>query len=135
MNYCPNCGAQLAEGAAFCNNCGAAQNAAPVVYPEPVYQYQEPVEAQPEGPTGKAKTFGLVALICGIASIVMCCSGPVPGIAAVIFAKLGQNATAAGVENKNAKLGMILGIVGIALGVIACIASFFIGLIGGLSGY
>ncbi|GHV17858.1 hypothetical protein FACS189493_6250 [Spirochaetia bacterium] len=37
--FCPNCGTQLKDGAAFCGNCGAAINAGQArVQPQPVYQ-------------------------------------------------------------------------------------------------
>ena len=57
MKYCANCGKELADNAAFCSECGAAQQAASQQtyqqqYQEPVYQqtpqqqYQEPVYQQ-----------------------------------------------------------------------------------------
>lgn len=59
--FCPNCGANLADGAKFCTNCGStlgapAQPAAPQqpVYQQPVAPqqpvYQQPVYQQPAAP-------------------------------------------------------------------------------------
>ena len=51
--FCQKCGKEIQEGAAFCTNCGAPQNAAPVQPAQPVQQaapaYQAPV--QQEAPT------------------------------------------------------------------------------------
>ena len=51
--FCPNCGAQIVEGAVFCPNCGAAQNAAPAAPAAPVYEapqqtYQAPAYQAPQ---------------------------------------------------------------------------------------
>lgn len=35
MKYCPQCNAQLADEAVFCNRCGAPMNSAPQPQPEP----------------------------------------------------------------------------------------------------
>lgn len=53
--FCPNCGAQLPEGSAFCGNCGTKMNAAPeaapvaapVAEPQPTYAPQPSYEPQP----------------------------------------------------------------------------------------
>ena len=44
MKYCSNCGKELADNAAFCPECGAAQQAAPQqpAYQQPQPQYQQP---------------------------------------------------------------------------------------------
>ena len=46
--FCKNCGHQLTDGSAFCNNCGAAQNA-PAPQPAPVAPVasQQPAPVQP----------------------------------------------------------------------------------------
>jgi len=55
--YCVKCGATLAEGSVFCENCGAQQNVQPQqpevqqpAYQQPAYQqpaYQQPADQQP----------------------------------------------------------------------------------------
>ncbi|MBQ4092374.1 MAG: zinc ribbon domain-containing protein [Firmicutes bacterium] len=61
MKYCANCGKELADNAAFCSECGAAQQAASQQtyqqqYQEPVYQqtpqqqYQQPYQAPQQAP-------------------------------------------------------------------------------------
>ena len=80
MKICPNCGIQLADDAAFCTQCGAAQavaepqapidtNDQPPVYQPPVYD----APVQPEVPpvSGLART-ALIFMIIG--TIVMACS-------------------------------------------------------------
>lgn len=53
---CPNCGNPVAEGQAFCANCGAAQNAQTTI-PEQPAQPQQPV--QPQQPYGQPQqTYG-----------------------------------------------------------------------------
>ena len=41
MNYCPNCGTKLQEGAKYCINCGAPIEAVP-----------QPIKAEKQRPTG-----------------------------------------------------------------------------------
>ena len=45
--YCPNCGAQLPDGAAFCNVCGQPQQNARPAYQQPQQNYQQPYQ-QPQ---------------------------------------------------------------------------------------
>ncbi len=50
MAFCANCGTQMADGAAFCPNCGKATAAAaggPVVASQPVSQAPPPPQAPP----------------------------------------------------------------------------------------
>jgi uncharacterized membrane protein YvbJ len=50
MKYCPTCGAQLPDNAAFCSNCGARLGIAQPQYQQPQYQqpqYQQPQYQQP----------------------------------------------------------------------------------------
>ena len=46
MPYCPNCGAQVQEGASFCTNCGS-RLAQPSQAPAQA-QSQTPYQAQPQ---------------------------------------------------------------------------------------
>ena len=157
MSFCSNCGTELTEGTAFCPNCGAGRLpqshtpeqsisvtepqvdiAEPVrleleaVQPEPVYP--QSIEASAPALTGIAKIFSIISMACGIGSILLCCSGPTFGIAAIIFSILGRKKTPAGVQNNMARIGLITGIIGAALGVIMLIISFVSGLINGYNG-
>lgn len=159
MSFCSNCGTELTEGTAFCPNCGAGQlpkcdapeqsipTAEPeAVIPEPVCQESEVVQPEVEyhypqntpaptpALTGVAKIFSIISMACGIGSILLCCSGPTFGIAAIIFSILGRKKTPAGVNNNMARIGLITGIIGAALGVIVLIISFVSGLINGYNG-
>lgn len=66
--YCTNCGTQLADGAAFCHNCGAKQGGQPnagnmqTVIPE--------YEVWPEKPKKKKKVFRITVAIILIAAAV-----------------------------------------------------------------
>lgn len=83
--------------------------------------YEAPVEAQ------GSNALAIIALICGILSIVCClCSGlgAIPGIAAIICGILGVKKCP---KTGMAKAGLICGIVGTLVGIIILIA----GLAGG----
>ena len=80
MAFCIKCGAQLQEGAGFCNNCGAAQGgggqAAPQMQPQGGMQYQQqqmqqPFQAVPQMQQApqqgrkKSRTGLIIGLVCG----------------------------------------------------------------------
>ena len=76
---------------------------------------------------------GTAALVLGIVGIVALCAygiGLIPAILAIIFGKIGMNKVAQGTANNpgSAKAGFILGIVGVALFVIAIVITiiFFV---------
>lgn len=83
--------------------------------------YEAPVEAQ------GSNALAIVALICGILSIVCClCSGlgAIPGIVAIICGVQGmKKCPKAGM----AKAGMICGIVGVVIGIITLIIGLVTG--------
>ena len=86
--FCPNCGKQIADGSAFCEQCGAAQAPqAPVQPAPPVQQTYIPVQPAPQpaapaaGLKGKLK-MPLPNLIALIAAIVMVISIFLPYMAA-----------------------------------------------------
>ena len=93
MAFCIRCGAQLAEGTKFCNNCGAAQvgggQAVPQMQPQSGMQYQKPQMLPQSGmqyqqpqmqqqyqqvtqqPGGKKSRKGLIiGLVCGGTALV-----------------------------------------------------------------
>ena len=51
--HCPNCGAELVKGAAFCGICGTPIPAAPAPAPVAVPAPQQPVQAAPVAPAVK----------------------------------------------------------------------------------
>ena len=54
--FCSNCGAQIADTAAFCSTCGnpVAQNNPQPAYQQPVYQQPTPQPAAPVIPQDSA---------------------------------------------------------------------------------
>ena len=114
---CKNCGMEQEEGVAFCTSCGAPMTA------------EVPVPQKPAEDPGK--TMGLVSLIVGIASIVL--GNFAASVVGIILSSLAQKkSAAAGYQNKSAKIGLILSIVGIVVGIAAFIFGFALGLFGGL---
>jgi hypothetical protein len=85
-----------------------------------------PYNASPiEQPPNKGNIYGILALIFGIAAVVLswCCGlGILSGIAATILGSIGMKKVRTGeADNKNlAVAGLILGIVGIVAGAIFC---------------
>ena len=72
-------------------------------------------------PVQRRNGMGTAALICGIVSLVF--AGPVLGILAVVFGRIGMNRADAGqaTNRSQAQWGFILGIVGLVLWVVAII--------------
>lgn len=123
MKVCPKCGLQNDDNSVVCTQCGflfgneaAPQNA------QPVYQ-QPPYYAQPAAP--KNNGFAIASLILGIAGCTICCMSIIPQILAIVFGFMAKkkiqesNGTEQG-ENF-AKIGTILGFVGIGISVLVWI--------------
>ncbi|WP_153396604.1 DUF4190 domain-containing protein [Ornithinicoccus halotolerans] len=87
----------------------------------PPYGYQSAPQYQPGGPTPERdNSFGVIALVCGILSLVVC--GPL-GIVAIIYGRKAAAAEAAGTATNGAMgtVGFWLGVVGLALTVIVIV--------------
>ena len=135
---CTECGAPAAEQDLFCGECGAILAPAgggPVMTDDlavpdspsgPVYY--EPAYDASAAPDSRARvalilgivSIGSVVLTCvPIFSLVISCVGPVVGIAAIILGVIVKRDVRArgGLEQdwKRANLGMLLGVVGLAL--------------------
>ena len=146
MSICKFCGNETG-GSQFCQNCGAKVEEQPVApqpipvmpdpaYQQPVYDYQNGNvnnygAPTAEGPTGAAKVFSIVSLICGIVSLITCCYSFIPGIPGLIFAIVAK----AKYKGKNtmATLGMVFSIIGLVLGIIWAIIFIAMGVLGGTS--
>ena len=76
--FCNNCGAEIADGAAFCTNCGATQEATQgaTVQPQAPMGYgQQPVytaQAEPDKSVGLA----VAGMVLGIVALVFSCCFP-----------------------------------------------------------
>lgn len=115
---CNNCGHENADGVIFCVNCGNEMHpqAAEVVEPT----CAEPVMPKP------AKIMGLIAMICGIVSLVMCLcygSGLVFGIAGLVLGILAKKKAAeVNLKNSQAQLGFTLGLIGLIANILFYVA-------------
>jgi len=69
MKYCPNCGAQLEEGAVTCASCGE-----PVVIPAPAAPYVDPTDHTSEfdpADISENKVFALLPFVLGIVGLIV----------------------------------------------------------------
>ena len=106
MSYCAKCGAQNADGVAFCTNCGAPMNNSQPQQ-QPVYYAQAVYTAQPVAPAKKPVSKGKK-----IASLILCIHSLLYALAALGTCWIpGVGAYAIGL----AFIGLITGIVGCAL--------------------
>ena len=131
---CKNCGNEIAECNQFCENCGAAVAAEEIVAAEG--------EVVTEATTDPGKAFGIVALICGIAGVVLPCVpclsyiAFVPIILGLVFGFIGMSKSkAAGAKNTLALVGVILSFCGVGVFVLSIFAGVIIGLLGSASSY
>jgi hypothetical protein len=94
MAYCKNCGAQNADSASFCVNCGSViEKTTPANVPP-----SQPAPASPGGASNKS----IIAMILGIVSIIGSC-GPVTGIAAIILANQELKAIRSGLSTESGR--------------------------------
>jgi hypothetical protein len=135
--YCKNCGAEIADGSTFCTQCGAPvqqeqPQAQPQPQPQPVYTAEPAVQA----PEGKP------ILILGILSIALN-SIPYVGwigglICAIICANKVKAYLAAGGQLTGvAKVGKILGTVGLIISIVCAVIyaiAIVVAIIGAIAG-
>lgn len=130
---CKNCGTELEEGVAFCSNCGT-----PVPAPEPAPE-PAPVEvvetvAPQQEVVDPGKGLGTVAMILGIAGLVMslvtfCCgyagavSSPLCIVGLILSIVAKKKSASAGFNNGAANIALILSILGLVAGVLIGVLS------------
>jgi hypothetical protein len=125
MDYCPNCGAQVPEGNAFCNECGARVGGVPQSTPDG--GYLDPYAA-PVAQGGSGGGMATASLVLGVASVVMSLLSCVPFvsyctcIAVPVMALIGVILGFVGISNPAGKGQAIWGIVLNILAVVICIA-------------
>ena len=125
MDYCPNCGAQVPEGNAFCNGCGTRVNSTYASVPDG--GYLDPYAA-PAAQGGSGSGTAISSLVLGIVSVVLGLLSCVPFIqyctciAVPIMAVVGLILGIVGLSNPAAKGKATWGIVLNILAVVICIA-------------
>ena len=105
---CPKCNSQLPDGAKFCGTCGNNTFAQPA---QTVYVQQTVVSSKKEAPS---KLTGIIALVLGVLSIVLLCTGSLSIVCGVVAVALaGYTIYVAKLEN---------GTNGMAVGGLVCSA-------------
>lgn len=119
MAFCNNCGTQVQDGAPFCPNCGAPISAPAQPQPTPVTSYQPVAAPAPAPATTQSGDNSTQILIFGILALALAEFG-LPGLILGIIAKKKVAAyLASGHElTGKAKVGSILGKVGLILGIV-----------------
>lgn len=119
MAFCNNCGTQVQDGAPFCPNCGAPISAPAQPQPTPVTSYQPVAAPAPAPAPAQSGDNSTQILIFGILALVLAEFG-IPGlIFGIITKKKVAEYLASGHElTGKAKVGSILGKVGLILGIV-----------------
>ncbi|MBQ3823566.1 MAG: zinc-ribbon domain-containing protein [Clostridia bacterium] len=137
MAFCPNCGAEVKEGAAFCPSCGAPVNkaaeptpapqpqpqAAPA-YTAPQPQYQAPYQAPVQQKASGQLNTGM--LVFSIINIFFC---TIFGIIALIMTITAKDKPTAEEEQKALKTAKTLNIIGIIFGILSIVISIIVGVV------
>ena len=113
---CKNCGAQIPDGSAFCTECGAPVQQEQPIQQEPVQQPQyTPVQPVVNDPGLNATPI----LITGILALALCWTGIGGLICAIIcMSKVKKFQAAGGVIAGKAKVGKILGTLGLVFSIL-----------------
>ncbi len=70
MKFCPNCGTQMEDNAAFCPKCGAQPNAAPNMTYAPVDPYDHTAEFDPQDISDN-KVYAMLVYLMGTIGIII----------------------------------------------------------------
>ena len=70
MKFCPNCGTQMEDNAAFCPKCGVQPNAAPKVTYAPVDPYDHTAEFDPQDISDN-KVYAMLVYLMGTIGIII----------------------------------------------------------------
>lgn len=70
MKFCPNCGTQMEDNAAFCPKCGVQPNAAPNVTYAPVDPYDHTAEFDPQDISDN-KVYAMLVYLMGTIGIII----------------------------------------------------------------
>ncbi len=110
---CKNCGAQIPDGSAFCTECGAPVQQEPIQQEQPQYTpVQQPVVNDPA-------LNATPILITGILALALCETGIGGLICAIIcMSKVKKYQAAGGVIAGKAKVGKILGTLGLVFSIL-----------------
>ena len=112
--YCPNCGAQNAEGSKYCQSCGTALTGTAQTTetaPKPATAPQ----AQPVTQATRTSGLAVASLVLGILSFPLYFVGVILGVLAIIFGAL-----AIGKTNREPNLGgKGMAVAGLVLGIVA----------------
>ena len=120
--FCNNCGAEIADGAAFCTSCGASQGApapqqAPMGYGQPPVYAAEPEQQQSIGLAVAGMVLGIVALVFS------CCVPYITFICALVGCILSGISLAKHKGGKGMAIaGLVCSIIGLVPAIIVVIA-------------
>ncbi len=120
--YCKNCGAEIADGAGFCPNCGQSVQPETQAPETPAYVPEQVVYGQPEQPTVVQENLPNV-LMWGIIGLAFSCSFGLSFLG-IIFSAIGMSKAKLYTKltgmpvNKGGKVGSILAKVGLIVGIV-----------------